>query len=175
MTRSFSVKGAAELMDEAFTAKWRDRQALDPLPRRVLGVILDELVATGEPVEVDAVARRLRQHGAADVRRAVAQLDEKDLIATGDGRVMVAYPFAATPTAFTVRFPDGRERYAVCAIDALGVPAMLRHPVTIRSHCHHCREPLELDVRRDGPAGARDVMVWVGERGQLHDKAFSSL
>lgn len=175
MKRGFPVRQADQLMDEEFTAKWRDRQALDPLPREVLGGILAELIASGAPVTVEAIASRLPGRERADLEAAVRILDEKDMVLLEDGEIKLAYPFAAAPTPFAVRLEDGRERYAVCAIDALGVAPMLGQRVTIRASCYHCREPLELPVAPDGPVDGRDVMVWVGERGELRKKAFSSL
>lgn len=57
---------------------------------------------------------------------AVAPLIEADLIQTdGDGRLTVAYPFSAQPTRHRVTLNDGRDYYAMCAIDALGIPYML--------------------------------------------------
>lgn len=175
MGRSFVVKLAEELMDEEFTAKWRDRQSIGPLPRIVLGAVLAELVATGEPVTIESVTTRLPGYARGDVEAAVWTLDDKDMVVVREGRIMLAYPFAAAPTPFAVTFPDGRVRYAVCAIDALGVAPMLGQPVTIRAVCYHCQETLALEVHPDGPRGAEQVMVWVGDRGALREKAFSSL
>ena len=120
MSRSFQVKPADELPDPEFIAKWQDRRAIDPQARSVLRVILDRFIAGGGPVRVSELP--------AEVHGAIARLDEKDLILVQDGQVTVAYPFSSTPTAFRVVPADGRERYAVCAIDALGVPVLLGQP-----------------------------------------------
>jgi hypothetical protein len=175
MTRTFDVKRAADLMDEEFTAKWRDRQSVGSLSRLALGVIHERILASGTPVKIDTVVSDLFLHGVPAVRAAIAELDEKDLVAIHDGQVVLAYPFAAAPTAFRLVLPDRRERYAVCAIDALGVAPLLGHPVIIHSGCHHCGQPLTLAVRPDGPLGADGVMVWVGDRDELRQKAFDSL
>ena len=175
MGGSFEVKQAARLLDAEFVAKWRDRRSLDPLAWAVLGALLERLVALGGPVRVEEVPALLPWHEPAQVADAIARLDEKDLIMVRDSQVMLAYPFAGTPTPFGVVFPDGRERYAVCAIDALGVPALLDQAVTIRSRCHHCREPLEILVSPDGPIGEKQIMVWVGERGDVRAKGYASL
>lgn len=175
MSRLFVVKRAGELLDAEFIAKWRDRKAIDPVSREVLRTIHDRFVAEGGPVEAEAVARHLPGHARREVDEAIGRLDERDLILAQDGKVMLAYPFAATPTAFRVCLPDGRERYAVCAIDALGIAPMVGQPVRVRSSCHHCGEPLEIDVRPDGPVGGGGIMVWVGERGDIRQKACSSI
>ncbi len=73
----------------------------------------------------------------------------------------------ASRAIFLVAYPGSRERYAVCAIDALGIPAMLGAPVTISSRCHHCGEPLEIRVRPDGSSDGSETTVWVGERRDI--------
>ncbi len=175
MKAAFEVRKAEELLDAEFLARWQDRRTLDPFAWTVLEAILRRFVAGEGPVSVEALAAHLPGHDLAEVSAAVSRLDEKDLILARERRIELAYPFAGTPTAFSVTLPGGRRRYAVCAIDALGVPALLGQPVVIRSHCHHCREPLEIAVRPEGPVGSRDVMVWVGERRQIRAKAFDSL
>jgi len=159
MGRSFEVKRAEELLDEEFAKKWRERQALDGLPRLALRTILGHFIANGGPLKIEVVRALLPEHDASSVDGAIAHLDDKDMILVQDGWVKLADPFAGAPTAFAVVLQDGRERYAVCAIDALGIPAMLAQPVTIRSRCYHCREPLELHVQPDGPVGSSEVMV----------------
>ena len=37
---------------------------------------------------------------------------------------LVAYPFSGRPTPHRVRFADGHEVHAMCALDALGVAPM---------------------------------------------------
>jgi hypothetical protein len=79
--------------------------------------------------------------------------------------VTLAYPFAAGPNAFGVTLGGGRARYACCAIDALGIAAMLGERIEVRSRCHHSGTPLAFAVDPAGPEpAARAVMVWVGER-----------
>lgn len=53
-------------------------------------------------------------------------MHEADAIRLGaDGDVAVAYPFSTQPTRHRVRIADRVEVYAMCAIDALGISAML--------------------------------------------------
>jgi hypothetical protein len=167
MNPPFEIKKADELLDAEFIAKWEERRRIDPLARSALRTILDRFIAGGGPVTVSEFP--------AEARAAIARLDEKDLILVEDGQIRVAYPFSGTRTTFIVVLPDGRQRYAVCAIDALGIPAMLGQPVSIRSSCHHCGEPVELGVGPDGPVGSGEVMVWVGKRGDIRQKACASI
>ena len=163
---AFPRRAAADLMDAAFLARWADRATLGPAARGALVEILDRFVADGAPIEIATLG-----HPAA----AVDELDARDLVYVSDGRVVLAYPWSGTPTAFVVVLADGRQRWACCAIDALGVPAMLGEVVTVRAGCHHCDERLELTVTPAGPADNAAVMAWVGERGDLRGKACTAL
>jgi len=165
MTPAFPVKSAAALMDASFDARWLDRARIGPAARVTLRAILDRFVVDGGPVAIAPLGDDA----------AVAELDERDLVYVSDGRVHLAYPFAGTPTDFLTVLSDGRERWACCAIDALGIPAFLKQPVTVRSRCHHCGEAFALDVTPDGPVGGAGLMAWVGERADLRGKACTSL
>ena len=96
------------------------------------------------------------------------------MLASGSSRAACA--FSASPRAFVVRLPDGRERYACCAIDALGIAPMVGQPVEIRSRCHHCGTPLEFSATPEGPGPeAAGVMLWVGKRTDERCKVADSL
>lgn len=65
---------------------------------------------------------------------------------------MVAYPFSARPRGHSVLIDSMHRVKAMCAIDALGVAAMLQLPVEVSSH-----DPLngtEISVRVDPGEGA---------------------
>ncbi len=156
---AFPVKSASELMDAEFDARWSERESIGPNARSVLGEILDRFVADGGPISVASLGHESRADA---VHAAVTELDAKDLIALRDGHVVLAYPFAAAPTGFVTQLASGVERHACCAIDALGVAAMLREPIVVRARCHHCGAPLELPVTPDGAAGPAGVMAWIG-------------
>lgn len=157
------IKTAEELIDPELEARWAARRA--DRGSGLVQYLLRRFVERGEPVAIDQIVAAFPHDPAAGVRGALTTLDDKDLIQIRDGRVEIAYPLSAGPTPFVVRWPNGRERYACCAIDALGMAPMLGETVDISSRCHHCGEPVELTVRPESPAGGADgVMVWVGAR-----------
>jgi len=132
-----------------------------PLGRRVLGLFLDR----GGPIPVAEIVAATDEGSPKAVRRALVALDDDDLIRIRDGLVDIAYPFSAAATPFVVRLPDGRERYACCALDALGIAPMTGQRVEIVSRCHHCAEPLAFPVTPNGPGPeAEGVMLWFGKR-----------
>ena len=103
-------------------------------------------------------------------------LDEEDLIRVRAGQIDLAYPFSASPTPFVVRLADGRERYACCATDALGISPMTGQRVDIRTRCHHCKASLTFSATPQGPGPEADgIMLWFGKRVEEQCKAFDSL
>jgi hypothetical protein len=76
--------------------------------------------------------KRIARAGGADPAAVLAELAERDVIAFGTtGEIRAAYPFSPSPTPIRVSWEGGPVIYAMCAIDALGVSAMLGRPVTI--------------------------------------------
>jgi hypothetical protein len=163
---TFPIRTAGEVMDADFEARWKERESISPAARAALRDILARFVAGGGTIDVATLPH---------APEVVAELDARDLVYVADGRVILAYPWSGTPTAFVTVLPDGRERWACCAIDALGVAAMLGEPLQIRARCHHCDEPLRFDVTPAGPVSASGVMAWVGTRDDLRGKACTAL
>ena len=130
----------------------------------------------GGPIPTEDIVATFHGSPAETVRQALITLDEDDLIRIRDGHVDVAYPFSASPTPFVVRLSNGKERYACCATDALGIAPMAGQRVEIRSRCHHCSLPLEFSVTPDGPGPeAAGVMLWFGKRMEEGCRVIDSL
>jgi len=69
-----------------------------------------------------------------------------------ESREIYSYnPFCAEPTDFRVR-SDGREWWALCGWDALGIPAALGAAGTVETSCADCGDRIVIDVDRDGTA-----------------------
>lgn len=137
--------------------------------RRVFRAFVDR----PDAVRVEDIVAAFPDQPAEKVFEALATLDEDDLVRINGGHLDVAYPFSASPTPFVVDLGRGRgERYACCAVDALGLAPMLGQPVRIRSRCHHSRKPLQLSVDPSGPeSDAAGIMVWVGKRPEDERRA----
>jgi len=99
------------------------RQAALPGPLRELHrAVLRRFLETGAPPAVDWIAGAAASLGLSDA--AVTELAAADLVHAANGVVAVAYPFAGTPTRQQVELDGFPAVYAMCAIDALGIPAM---------------------------------------------------
>ncbi|MGW3353416.1 alkylmercury lyase family protein [Nonomuraea rubra] len=84
----------------------------------------------------------------------------------GAGQIRAAYPFSATPTPHRVQIAGGPQVFAMCAIDALGIAAMLGRDVHVTSADPLDGRPVTVEVHAGGqarwtPAGA---VVFAGQQ-----------
>jgi Alkylmercury lyase len=106
------------------------RLVSDPA-RHVHHAVLAAFATAGQPPAAADLDRLARQRGG-DPDRVRAELTAADLLAfTPHGEVRAAYPFSPAPTVIQVSWDGGPSAYAMCAIDALGMSAMLGRPVVI--------------------------------------------
>lgn len=114
--------------------------------------VMQRLMASGRPYD-------LRDAPDADV---VRDLAARNVLALADDAVVAAYPVSARPTNKRVIFADGREAYAMCALDAIGFHYVFGEDIRIESACEACGEPIVLAVR-DGRiealAGGDDIHI----------------
>jgi len=121
------------------------------LDLRVRSAILGTLAETGIAPTPGDVAAQLGET-VEPVLGAWRRLREGRVIVTGEDGVslLMANPFSGVPTDHTFA-SEGVRYYANCGWDALGVAAALGRGGVVRSRCANSGEPLELEVRDDGP------------------------
>ena len=114
--------------------------------RRLHRALLLSLVSAGQPPAPADLARATGM-APADVAAGLRGLVAADYAAVdAAGRLTCLYPFSPVPTPHLIAL-DGQPRYAMCAIDALGFPAMLDRELTVAGSCAACSAPIRLDLR----------------------------
>jgi hypothetical protein len=87
--------------------------------------VLRSFAATGRPPAKEALDR-VAADGSLTAQEVLSALHRGDYVRLDTaGRIVAAYPFSPGPTRHRVTLPGGRTVFAMCAIDALGIPAML--------------------------------------------------
>ena len=131
----------------------------DALRRQVRKLVYDTFLARAVPPVVEDVMGAF-SIPRETVERNLGELDAARHLALvkGTSRILMAWPFSAIATPFRMQ-SGGREYFANCAWDAIAFHAMLREDVQVRSSCHHCAQPIEIDLSegravRTEPAGA---------------------
>jgi hypothetical protein len=101
--------------------------------RLVHQAILGAFASTGQSPSCAALDQVAGAAGV-ELAAALAELNGADLIVLDPrGELLAAYPFSAAPTPHRLALGSGVSVHAMCAIDALGVSAMLGQPVTVTS------------------------------------------
>jgi hypothetical protein len=133
--------------------------------RRVHQAVLAAFITAGQPPPAADLDRLISPGGDADQVR--AELTEADLLAfTTDGEIRAAYPFSPAPTPIRVSWSAGPDVYAMCAIDALGMSAMLGRSVTITASEPGTGRVITVTVDSDQARWApRTAVVFAGEAG----------
>ncbi len=116
--------------------------------RQVYHHLLVHFFQTGHPPAPENIPGALYLSDSA-VERALDQIEAQGGIYRDPttGKILAAYPFSAKPTDHIVRFAGGHSVYAMCAIDALGMPVMLNADAMIESKCAHCGKEIRVVVR----------------------------
>jgi len=146
-------------------------KGLDGAERKVLREALIALSRGDEPSVADLA--RGSELPPDRVREALRTLEACDCIGLEGERVRLAYPFTADEVPHEVVSSKGVAR-TCCAIDALGVGAMLGEPVEIRSRCSYCGAPIRR-LGKDEFEGADDAVVFLPPAGALHGKAIDDV
>lgn len=104
-----------------------------------------------------------------DTKTILQRLHEVDMLGLepDSSLIRLAYPFSSIATPHVVKFDQWSEAkpvYAQCAIDALGMPFMLRRDLAITSSCASCARTIAITVRDRTIVAYSplDTVVWAG-------------
>ncbi|MFE5908061.1 alkylmercury lyase family protein [Streptomyces wedmorensis] len=147
-----------EVRDEAEASRW----GMTGSPTVLLNGA-DPFAVPGAPVSVSCRLYRDEEGRAAGAPGVEAL--RKALALDAEGTVRAAYPFSAVETPHRVKLGNGVEAWSMCAIDALGVAAMLDQDIQVTSADPVSGHPVAVSFisgsARWEPAGA---VVFVGRR-----------
>ena len=128
--------------------------------------ILETFAKTGRSPALEDVRSRFDLESLQEVEAALADLARRGSIHrnSGDPFVTHAYPFSNEPTRHRVRLAAGPDVYAMCAIDALGMPFMLKQDAEIASACEQCGGDIELQIGNGNIThkSPGEIVVWYG-------------
>ncbi|MFE0130955.1 alkylmercury lyase family protein [Streptomyces sp. NPDC059037] len=115
--------------------------------RAVHQAVLRHFAASGQAPRTAALETVAAEAGRS-AGEVLAELAREDFLTLDEGgRIQAAYPFSATPTAHQVTLASGTQVWSMCAIDALGIPAMLAEDAVITSSDPVSGEPVTVTSR----------------------------
>jgi hypothetical protein len=135
--------------------------------RAVQQEVLRWFAATGRPPAASALAGTAAWYGTT-AQAVLARLHAGDFLRlNASGEIRAAYPFSALPTPHVVDIGGGPRTHAMCAIDALGIAAMLGTGMTITSADPDTGEPVAVTVHAGGKTAQwrpQTAVVYSGQR-----------
>lgn len=148
-------------------------RSLAPAHRHVHRALIEAVLATGSIPAVEELTAHLEMSGDT-IREILSVLRAADYLALGTrGEVSCPYPFSATPTPHVVLI-DGQPRYAMCAIDALGIPAMLGQELGVVGAYAVCNAPIALQIAPGEVMSAEPTTAMVVARRDESKPAFAA-
>jgi len=136
---------------------------LTPAEAEILRCIFESVLESGSVPTITEIGGRLKRPDEYIIRT-IADLEAKDLLLRKKGtqEIVSLYPFSLTPTEHQLFLADGRKLFAMCAIDAVGMPIMFNRDVRIVSRCEGCKREITIEVGNGeiGPISEAEIMIW---------------
>ena len=140
------------LHTQLIAGRARKLAGLAPGAKRFFQAVVRAFPELGGPPSPDQLAALAAAHGL-DVEAVLGELTARDLLQR-DGRtgaITCAYPFSGRPTPHVVTVAGAPSLFAMCALDALGIPFMLNRDARIRSQDPTSGRVVAVEVRvREG-------------------------
>ena len=119
--------------------------------------IYEHILDSGKVPSITDLAEALLL-SAAEIHEGLQRLEQGHaLVLHPDGEILRAAPFWAEPTPFVVE-SGGSWWWASCIWDALGVAAMLKKNMKVKTSCGCCGEDMSFEVH-DGPPGNLEAVI----------------
>jgi len=127
--------------------------------------ILATFATTGHAPTLEAIQAQFALASVEEADALVTELEARGCLHrnVGDRGITHAYPFSTEPTPHRVYLAGGPQVYAMCAVDALGMPLMLKRDAEIHSCCRQCQDAVTVHIHHEevthrSPAG---LVVWL--------------
>ena len=163
-----ATETAKGLVAEAMSMLGWDHTKLNQTEDAVRHYILTQYPLQGRAPSCREIEEALGLTGT-EVQTILRRLHELDILYLEPGclEIRLAYPFSSVPTRHVVKFedwPEAKPVYAQCAVDALGIPFMFGHDLSVASSCAHCSKPIMLEVRNRMivTLKSEETVVWAG-------------
>jgi len=149
---------------------------LKPLEVEVLRHIFESVLKSKKVPSIREMAVSLKKSDK-ELIHVLEILETKDLLFRKEGtqEIISIYPFSLEPTPHKIFLEDVRRLYAMCAVDALGIPVMFNRDVKIVSQCERCRKEIVIEIKNGEIVSKShpDIMIWQTSRQESRPSAIT--
>jgi mercury(II) reductase len=159
-----AIKDVLQVMAGSNANRWNEQDHEEE--DRVRSALIQFYFEKGKAPTLQELAQRVKL-SEPSIHRLVERLRRRDLVVVENEKIVGAYPCTDWDTSHHVEL-DGRSVRALCAIDALGIGAMIKRDVAVASRCFHCGMPIRVTTRDCGRELAQvkpeAAVVWQSTR-----------
>lgn len=118
--------------------------------KEVLKFIFNFVLKSGKTPTPKEIARATKSSDK-DIIHILDELESNDLLLRREGtqEIISIYPFSMEVTHHQIFLEDGKRLFAMCAVDALGMPAMFDKDIRIVSRCEKCKQKITVEIRNE--------------------------
>lgn len=137
-------------MDSIITClKESGYDSLNKLQQDIRRIILDMMIDKEGSVSYDEVRSESKRKGI-DIKLVnltLEKFEEEHYFVVDDSDIIFMYPVSSKATNHRVKLADGREFYAMCAIDSLGSAVTFDQDIEINSRCMMTQKDICVKVK----------------------------
>jgi hypothetical protein len=124
---------------------------LKPEENEVLSSIFRFVLRHGKGPTIEEMRLSLKRSDE-EIIRALDELEKNGdflLRKKGTQEIVSIYPVSLKPTEHQIFLEDGTRLFAMCAIDALGMPIMFNKNVRVVSRCEECKSEMVFEIKSE--------------------------
>jgi hypothetical protein len=124
---------------------------LKPEETAVLSSVFRFVLKHGKSPTIEELRLSLKRSDE-EIIRTLDELERKgDLLLRkrGTQEIVSVYPVSLKPTEHRILLEDGTRLFAMCAVDALGMPIMFKKNVRIISRCEECKSEMIFEIKNE--------------------------
>jgi len=99
-----------------------------------------------------------------NIIRTLNELEKKDILLREKGtqEIVSIYPLSLKPTEHQILLENGKRLFAICAVDALGMPIMFDRDIKIVSQCEKCKQKITIEIKNGKIEWVShpNIMIW---------------
>jgi len=136
---------------------------LDPLEKETVNGIFKAILEFERAPKIQELQSSLKKP-ADEIIRVIDGLEEKDLLLRKKGtqEIISIYPVSLKPTQHQVILENGKKLFAMCALDAVGIPSLFNLNARVNSRCEWCTEKISIEIK-DIEIAAKShphILIW---------------
>lgn len=124
---------------------------LNNLQQHIRMIILNMIIDKGSSVSYDEIRQKCIREGI-DIsltNLTINKFEKEQYLVSEDEMVLFMYPISSKKTNHRVKLADGREFYAMCAIDSLGSSITFDQDIEINSKCMVTQKEINIKIKNN--------------------------